>query len=303
MILSKRRVNLKMYYIVVNKLNLVGKKKKKLEEVKNIFARAGKQFEVLITDHYRHATELASEITSNGEKNVIVAMGGDGTLHDILNGFKDFENNSLGVIPFGTGNDFAAAIGLTQDVKLAAEIIAFRAPQYVDYIDINDGELRSMNAIGTGIDVDVLKRYNSKKSHTKGSYLRSLIISLMKFKSQNFTVEYNNITENRFGLITALGNGRQFGGGIKMFPEADPTDGYLDLFVIDYISRIKIPAPFLKLMRGKANTIKNAIIVKCKEVKFSVDGVFTVQADGELYEYDKPLTAKVVPNRLKFYLP
>ena len=79
----------------------------------------------------------------------------DGTLHDIINGIKDFDNCALGLIPFGTGNDFAEAAGIPLDPVKAAEIIAFRAPQKIDYIELSSG-LRSINSVGMGIDPGIL---------------------------------------------------------------------------------------------------------------------------------------------------
>lgn len=229
-------------------------------------------------------------------------MGGDGTLHDMINGFRDFENCSLGLIPLGTGNDFAESAHIPFDVKKAAEIIAYRAPEYIDFIELSSG-LRSINAVGMGIDVDVLKRTYAGKNKGRSKYLKALISSLIHFKSCNFTVKYDGKEEKHFGLISALGNGRQFGGGIKMFPEARINDGYLDLIIVDYISKPKMIGAFLKLMRGKVNDVKGATVARTKAATFiHEDENFTIQAEGELYE-NMPIEAHIVENTLKFYLP
>lgn len=291
-----------MYYIIANEKHLKGKGEKKLEDVKKVFEAAGREYEILLTHREGDAKTHAERITSSGGMHTLVAMGGDGTLHDIINGFNDFENCSLGLIPLGTGNDFAESAGIPLNAKAAAEIIAFRAPQPIDYIQLSSG-LRSINAVGMGIDVDVLKRTYAGKNHGRSKYLKALISSLIHFKSCNFTVRYNGKEEKHFGLIAAVGNGRQFGGGIKLFPDAKIDDGYLDLFIVDYISKRKIPAAFIKLMRGRVNYIKEAIAVRVKEVEFVTDSEnFTIQAEGELYE-NVPINAHIVSGQLKFYLP
>ncbi len=290
-----------MYYIITNQLHMKGKASEKLQTVKKVFERAGKPFELLYTSHAGQAKEYAEAITSSGGRHTVIAMGGDGTLHEILNGFKDFENCSLGLIPFGTGNDFAVAAGIPSDVKAAAEKIAFHAPQYIDFIQLSSG-LRSINAVGTGLDVDVLKRTYAGKGKGKSKYFRSLIACLFKFKSKNFTVEYDGKSERHFGLIAAIGNGSQIGGGIRLFPEAKIDDGYLDLIIVDYISKPKLILALLKLMRGKVNKVKEAKIARVKEAKFiHEDESFTIQAEGELYN-DIPIEAEVVSGKLKFYL-
>ena len=291
-----------MYYIIANETRLTGKNAKHLDIVKQVFERAGREYKVLLTTKQGDAKAFTEEITSTGEAHTIVAMGGDGTLHEIINGFKDFENCSLGLIPSGTGNDFADGAGIPMDVKQAAEIIAFRAPQPIDFIELSSG-LRSINAVGIGIDVDVLKRTYAGKSKGRSKYLKALISSLIHFKGCSFTVKYDDKEEKHFGLIAALGNGRQIGGGIKLFPDAKINDGYLNLIIVDYISRAKILGAFIKLMRGKVNKIKGATYIKTKSATFfHEDESYTIQAEGELYE-NMPIEAHIVEGKLKFYLP
>lgn len=292
----------KLYYIIANGKRLKGENLKQLEIVKEVFEKAGKEYEVAFTYKRGDAKILAEKITKSGGSHTLAVMGGDGTLHDIINGFHDFENCYLGLIPSGTGNDFAEGAGIPFDTKKAAEIIAYRAPQPVDFIELSSG-LRSINSVGMGIDVDVLKRAYAGKYKGRSKYLKALLTSIRKFKGCSFTVEYNGIKEKRFGLIAALGNGRQFGGGIKMFPDAKINDGYLDLIMVDYISKSKILGAFIKLMRGKVNSIKGATVVKTKSATFyHEDENYTIQAEGELYD-NMPIVANIVEGKLKFYLP
>lgn len=291
-----------MYYVIVNETHIKGKGSAKLEEVKKVFDIAGKEYKIIFTQKAGDAKRYAEEITSDGNENTLIAMGGDGTLHDIINGFKDFEKNSLGIIPFGTGNDFAQSAGIPLNAKQAAEIIAFRAPQYIDFIELSSG-LRSINSVGMGIDVELLKKVYGKKMHGKSKYLRALISTVIHFKSCNFTVKYDGKEEKHYGLISAIGNGKWLGGGIKLFPEAEINDGYLDLIIVDYLSKPKILGAFLKLVRGKVDKIKNVTYVKTKSATFIQESDdYTIQAEGELYD-NVPLDARIVENKLKFYLP
>lgn len=293
-----------MYYILVNGEHLKkrGNGIKMLATVKKVFDTAGKKYEILFTKKTGDAKRYAEKITSEKNENVIVAMGGDGTLHDILNGFKNFDNCALGLIPFGTGNDFAAAAGIPKDAKKAAEIIAYKAPKKIDFIELSTG-LRSINSVGTGLDADILKRVYNKKMHGKTKYIRSLLYCLAHFKSCNFTLKYDGKEEKHYGLIAAIGNGIQLGGGIKLFPLAKIDDGFLDLLIVDYISRAQIAGAFIKLMRGKVDKVKNVTFVKTKAAAFVPENEnFTVQAEGELYE-NMPVDAHIEENKLKFFTP
>ena len=287
-----------MYHLIISEVNLK-KKAKKFEIVKSVLEKAGANYELHATQTREQLKEIVANLTTEKGNSVIV-LGGDGTLHDTLNAFVDFDNNSLGIIPLGTGNDFAESAHIPTDIKKATELILNNSPRPIDYIQFESG-LRSLNAFGMGIDVDVLERAYSGKSVKRSKYLRALIVSLIKFKSHNFTVRYNGVEEKHFGLIAAVGNGRQFGGGIRLFPEAKIDDNYLDLFMIDFVSKFKIIGAFIKLMRGKINKVKQVKAVRVKEVEFIPDDEhFTFQADGEIYE-NIPIKAKIVENKLKFF--
>ena len=288
-----------MYHLIVKGKQLDKKGENKIKAIRDIFVRAGKELEVYLTDHEGHAKEIAASLTKGGQFAHLIAMGGDGTLHEVLNGIEDVEQCTLGLIPFGTGNDFAATVKIPKEVTAAAEIIAFRAPQTIDYIELSDG-LRSINAVGAGIDVDILKR----KYATGVSYLKAFTQSLRRYKGINLkiSVDGGDPIEQKC-LIACFGNGKQIGGGIRLFPDAEIDDGYMNLFYVKCLSRFKSFIAFARLMAGKANKIKEAVHVTCKSATVvCTDGDTPIQAEGEIYE-KVPLNAKVVSNRLKFYLP
>ncbi len=292
-----------MYHVILNGNNVDEKTETKISTVKRVFETAGKEITVHITDHAGHAKEIAQTLTENGEFAHIVAMGGDGTLHEVLNGIKDTENCTLGLIPLGSGNDFAEAAKISKDVKTAAETIAFRAPVCIDYIELDNG-LKSINAVGSGIDVDVLQRAYAGKKKGKTKYFSAFLKSLRHYKATSYTASWDGGEEKKFtGIIACLGNGRQIGGGIKLFPDAEIDDGYIDLLLVDYLSRFKTLIAFMKLTAGKVNKVKEVTHVKCKSVKITPEnGTAPIQAEGEIYE-NIPLTAHIVTNKLKFYLP
>ena len=287
-----------MFHLIISEVTLK-KKQKKVEIVKSVFEQAKQEYELHATKSRAELREIIANLTAE-HGNSIIVLGGDGTLHDTLNAFVDFENNSLGIIPLGTGNDFAETAHIPTDIRKATELILNNPPRPIDYIEFESG-LRCLNAFGMGIDVDVLERAYSGKSEKRNKYLKALIVSLIKFKSHNFTVRYNGVEERHFGLIAAVGNGRQFGGGIRLFPEAKIDDNYLNLFIVDFVSKPKMIGAFIKLMRGKINKVKQVKAVRVKEVEFIPDGEhFSFQADGEIYE-DIPIKAKIVESKLKFF--
>lgn len=291
-----------MYHIIANGNVFKGKYADDINIAKGVLERAGKDCQIHFTEHAGHAKQIAEELTQNDEEVTLIAMGGDGTLHEVLNGVKDTSKCRLGLIPFGTGNDFAEAAGIPGDTKKAAEIIAYKCPVPIDYIQLTSG-LRSINAVGAGMDVDVLERTYASKRTGRNKYMHAFIKSLIHFKSKNFTVVYNGKEEKHHGLIACLGNGKQIGGGIKLFPKAELSDGYMDLFIVDYLNKFKTLLAFIKLMTGKIDKVKEVTQARVKEAKFIPEEEnYTIQAEGELYN-GISLEAKVISDKLKFYLP
>ena len=295
------RRDLQMYDVIVNGINL-SRNEGALDAVKKVFQRAGKPYTLHFTQYAGHAREIARQLTAGGRFAHLIAMGGDGTLHEIINGVDEIEHCTVGVIPIGTGNDFAATAGIPLDTKSAAELIAFRAPTRIDYIELSNG-LRSVNAVGAGIDVDVLRRAYSGRRQGRSKYFSAFIKSVFGYKCTTFKVIYDGKEEIHTGLIAALGNGRQIGGGIELFPAAEIDDGYMDLMIVDYLSRPKMIGAFLKLVTGKVDAVREATYIKCKTASIiPVDGQSAIQAEGEIYE-NTELSAKIVSGKLKFYLP
>ena len=292
-----------MFHLIINATKQTEQTKQKLDAITQVFKNAGKQFFVHETLYPGHATEIVKELTSGGEYADLVAVGGDGTLHEVLNGIEDLDNCALGLIPLGSGNDFAETAHVPLDAEAAAQLIAQGTPAKIDFIQLANG-LRSINAVGMGIDVDVLKRTYSGTKTGKNKYFSAFIKSLMHYKAGAYKVVYDGKEEEHKGIICCLGNGRQIGGGILLFPEADIADGYINLVMVDCLTKFRTLIAFAKLNAGKVNKVKEVTHVLCKQVKVTPlgDTSSTIQAEGELYE-NVELDAHIVEGKLSFYLP
>lgn len=160
--------------------------------------------------------------------------------------------------------------------------------------------VRGINIIGTGIDVDVLKRYNKLKKKNKFGYTMSLIKTLFKFDYAEFRAEFDGQKIDYVSFIAAVANGNVFGGGIPICPPADPTDKKLNFVAVRAIRKIGIIKAFLKLKSGKVLSLKTAGHHTCTEIKINTKTPCTVNVDGELYE-NIPFEVKIVSDTLKMY--
>ena len=270
-----------MYHIILNPVS--GKKKalKNLQTVERLFSSRGVAYEVHTTCAIYDAEKIARQLTEQGVTELIV-LGGDGTLHEVLNGLVDPAVCTLGLIPSGTGNDFAEKLGISLDAEKATLAILDGVAKPVDYLEV--GGVRSMNVAGMGIDVDVLERCQRGKMKGKLKYLFSLVRSLFTYKGYSVEIETEGRTEQKEVLIAAVCNGSQFGGGISICPTAEINDGKMDVVIVDCIGGAgKIIKAFIKLMKGKILEYPLTTHFCCDRVRFIPKNPCTVQLDGELY--------------------
>lgn len=206
--------------IIANKSSGKGNGEKCLNAVTAYLDEHGINYTVHPTERVGHGKQLAQELSAQGAE-VIVALGGNGTFHEVLNGI-DFEKSRLGFIPAGRGNDFAIGTGVVSlDPVKAIENIVKGTPRDLDYIQI--GDKRCINVGGTGMDVDVLLK--TAKSKNKLSYVASLLRCLLRFKPYHVTVEVNGESQEYDCIMVGACNGTQFGGGIKLCPVSKANDG------------------------------------------------------------------------------
>lgn len=289
-----------MFDLIINPIAGGKHGKKMLKNVALIeerFRLRGADFAIHYSEKKGDATNITKELIENGATNVI-AVGGDGTLHEIINGFSNFDKVAFGIIPCGTGNDFASALNLPLDVQKAVDVILDNTPKFTDFMQMPT--VRGLNVIGMGIDVDVLNRYEKLKKKTKFGYTSSLVKSLFKFECIKFGAQFNCEEKNYHSFIACVANGNVFGGGIPICPIATPFDGKLDFVSVDAMNKLKIVNAFIKLKKGKLLSLKQSHHYTADEVKIKVDPPYTVNVDGELY-YDIPFEVKIVSNTLRIY--
>ena len=292
---------MKMYHIISNPTAGKNKYSKNLHKVETYLREQGVAFETHISQSSRDATAIAKSLSEAGVEDFIV-VGGDGTMNEVLNGLSDPTACRVGLVPSGTGNDFAEKVGLPFDVEAACDVIIHGEAKPTDYMEING--VRCMNVAGLGIDVDVLERCHKGKMKGKPKYVLSLIQSLFAFKGYKVEIVCDGKSETRDVLIAALCNGGQLGGGIKICPVAEVDDGKLDAIIVDCIGgKIAIVKAFIELMKGRVLEYPLTKHVRCESIRFIPKNPTTcpVQLDGELYQ-NLAFDAHVCTG-LQFYRP
>ena len=288
-----------MFDVIVYEKTLKGKWRSLLSAIESRLKECGKQFSFHIARKAGEAVEIARTLTKEGEP-TLIAVGGDGTLNEVVSGIQNPEACTLGLIPAGTGNDFSVAAKIPLGLE-ALELILKGEPKYTDYIQFDDGK-RSINIAGMGIDVDILQRVAKKKGGKKSKYFFSLISSLIHYRPIDLEAQADNGEAVHYkSLIACVCNGFQFGGGIPICPDAVIDDGKLELVVVDCPPRHRIPAALIKLMHGKILKLPIAHRISCSSARITApSGGFFAQYDGEIKECAS-LTASIVSQKLKMF--
>ncbi len=294
---TKTRIN-DMYNFIVNKRSGRNRGENNLNILTSYCNAKGYDYSVYETNARGHAMKLTEMLCRSGADNVI-AIGGDGTFHEVVNGITDFEKVKVGFIPSGRGNDFARAASLPLKPLEAFEDIIAGETKRIDYIDV--GARRCLNIGGTGMDVDVLKAVDGKRNAF--TYYTSLVRCLMRFDPYHVTVRAKTADGGEIELVkdcimVGVCNGSDFGGGMHIAPGSSINDGVLDLMIAEKLNR----GPFGILshfVKGRHHKLPEITHYNVTEVTVDGGGC-PIELDGEIYE-GISLDCKVIRSGLVTY--
>ena len=230
---------------------------------------------------------------------VLVASGGDGTLHEVVNGLVRSSKDArpkLAVCPMGRGNDFAAEIGIADESDTFDAVVSGES-RLLDLGRSGNGVFLSI--AGTGFDARAARRAQ-ETPFLSGSalYTYAVLRTLLDFRPLEARVRHDGGTYE--GLITfaAVGNARRYGGGMRIAPEADLEDGLLDLCLVRDISRLTLLRMFPTVFSGSHLAHPSVLYRKTRFVEIETTEPAEVFADGE-YLQRTPLRLDVLPRELE----
>ena len=289
-----------MLYFIVNKLSGKGKGKETAEKIVACLNEKNIEFKMVETKKPKHAIELAQEISLKEDCTGIVAVGGDGTFSEVLNGIQ--KDVPIGFISSGSGNDFLRTFAPKRDFEQQLNAVICGNTKKIDYIQIN--EKRSLNVAGTGFDVDILLLESKLRKFLSGSfcYYTALIITLFTLQFRNFTIKIDDKTEiSEDCLIMSLANGKYFGGGMPISLDSRLDDGVMDLILITKLPFYHIPRVLIKFMKGRLQEETRFVkTYRCKKVECSVKPEVQMQTDGEIH-FMPSFKAELIKNGLTVF--
>jgi diacylglycerol kinase (ATP) len=227
----------------------------------------------------------------------VVALGGDGTVHLVINALGEAPPCPMGIIPIGTGNDIASSWGIPRDTDQALECLLAALesdPRKVDVGVITKGETTTLfgAVYSAGFDAIVNERANSMRFPRGSSrYIFALLIELASLRPRRYRLTIDGVTREQDALLVAVANGPSFGGGMRVAPDASLTDGKLDVFVLRPLPRRTFLRIFPKVYSGTHVSHPAVEIIRAREVSVDVGGIVGY-VDGERH-HSLPVSLRV----------
>jgi diacylglycerol kinase (ATP) len=270
------------YRMVVNPVAARGRAARRWPAVAAELRRLGVDFEVRFTTAPWAATRLAREAADDGVA-AVVAAGGDGTLMEVVNGLVG-TGLPLGVLPLGSGNDFARTAGIPLDPVVAAHLLARPARRPIDLGRV-DGRY-FINVASAGMDGEIARRMNQDLRWLRGApaYAVATLMTLARFRPAEIVLELDGTVRRLEALLVAVANGRYYGGGMMVTPRAALDDGLFDVCVLGALERLEFLRTFPSVYRGEHLSHPKISLYHARRVALRVEGngpAFPAQADGE----------------------
>ncbi|WP_433378862.1 diacylglycerol kinase [Streptosporangium sp. CA-115845] len=281
--------------VLVNPAARGGRSRGLLSPVLDRLRQGGREVSVILGDSATDALDRACMAVAE-EPEALVAFGGDGLVHLALQAVAG-SGVPLGVIPVGTGNDIAGALGIPLKAPLAAADTVLRGRvRTVDAAKVGEDEWFA-GVVACGFDSRVNERAN-RMTWPPGMarYLVALAEELRSFRPIPFRIDLDGEIVEREAMLVAVGNTRSYGAGMRVCPDAVPDDGLLDVTILGAVPRGEFLRVFPRVYRGSHASHPAVTMHRARRVRVEAPGVIAY-ADGERVG-PTPLTCEVVPGAL-----
>jgi diacylglycerol kinase (ATP) len=281
-----------LHYILCNPTAGGGRSLEMLKRLEAHMKEKALEYEVGISQYHKHAIDLLKDAVARGHRSIFT-LGGDGTVFEAVNGLAQtglLHELAIGFLPGGTGNDFTRSLQLPRDPVEAFELLRTGQTITADLWTANG--LYFVNVFGLGLDTDLARWAEKTKKIFNGmpAYIAALLLTLFgfKFKKVRLTVD-GRVLERELVVLTAS-NGRYYGGGIFVAPDAHLADGKLELVMINRVWKPRIPGLLAKYIAGRhIKEMKECEYIRAERITIESGMDITCETDGEL-ELKPPVT-------------
>jgi YegS/Rv2252/BmrU family lipid kinase len=295
---------------LVNPASDGGTTGKRWPEIARLAAERGLTGEAFLSERPEHLAELAREAASSGAR-LVVAVGGDGTVNEVVNGIAGVDGVELAVVHRGTGGDFIRTFGIPRKLEAALDVARGTTTREIDLGRAAyqswagpEGTQLFANIASAGMSGAVAKRVNEtgKALGGKVAYAWSTFAVFSRWHNAELAVTVDG--EERSGAMhdVIVANGRYLAGGMKITPDAEPDDGLFDVLLIGDVSKRDLVLTLPKIYRGTHLPHPKAELLRGANVTIDAPIPLPVELDGE-QPGTTPSTFEVVPRALRLRVP
>lgn len=285
------------FTILMNPFSAGGKAQRLLPEVRAVLGASGAETTVVPTQDLPHAADAALAATARGE--TVVALGGDGLVGALAAALKG--SAPLGVLPGGRGNDFARALGISQEIGPACQTLLDGEERALDLGEANGRAFACIASVGFDSEAN---RVANEARLIRGNlvYAWAAIRALISWKPVRFEVTLDGRNLEFEGYTVAVANSAYYGGGMKVAPAADPADGFLDVIFVKQTPKWRFLRNLPKVFAGTHVQLDEIETHRAREVVVRADRQFDVYADGDPIT-TLPATVRLIPKALRVIAP
>jgi YegS/Rv2252/BmrU family lipid kinase len=283
-----------------------GRALKALPAVEAELRRLGVPFRVERTASIRHARDLARAAADAGE--VPVPLSGDGLVGAVASAIRGRDGAVMGLLPGGRGNDFARVLGLGRDPVAACAVLRDGVPKPIDVGEVVSGNASSPGQTFVGIASLGFDSVANQLANEAPSFLGPMVYAyaalraMVTWRAATFDVTVDRERRTFQGWTVAAANGRAYGGGMYLAPDAELDDGLLDVVMVAPRSRRDFVAGLPQVFKGQHLGREGITLLRGAEVRIVADRPFTVYADGDPIG-ELPVTVRAVPGAIQVLLP
>ena len=291
------------HHFILNPAAGGGRAGRALPELRSALKQSKLEPVIHLTERAGQAYEIARGLPANEP---VIAAGGDGTQHEIVGALLEGRAASerpLGIIPLGTGDDFARGFGLPiGNLRAALEVIVQGKLETIDAGRLNG--VPFINGIGSGFDAQCARAVLVAPRLLPGSlrYLWAIVSELTRLEPRPARVEIDGQTvHDHSALLVSIMNLTSYGGGLQIAPNASPTDGLLEVVVGGHFSKLDTLGILPKLQKGTHIHHPEVQVFRGRTVRVEWFDLTAAHIDGELLEPTRTLEASIVPKALRVF--
>ncbi len=290
------------FYAIVNQAAGGGRAARRAPEALSALKRSGVSLEVAFTEAPKHASVLAREAALAGRRRFL-SVGGDGTASEVVNGLISAgvaAECELAMLPVGTGNSFLRDFGIA-DADAASRAIIRGEGRLVDVLRLehSDGKIHFINTMGTGFVASAGELTNAHfKFLGAAGYVAAVLICIARLRYERNPLRCGDELDDAETVLTSFSNSQYTGGSMWMAPDADASDGLLDVIRAGRLGRGELAAAFAKIFKGTHTQLQQVWTRQVDRVEFVRPTRQAVLIDGDLFHLT-PIAIDVLPAAIR----